>query len=518
MLELSITRRTMLGLLAAAAATPRNLLAQSGGSTRPRFHLTPSTEWINDPQRPIWWNNTWNLWVLWNSNYPNPTYGTEWRHYTSQDLVTWADQGVSIPKYTTSHGDVWTGSSVVDGGNSAGHGQNAIIALMTMPNDGPNGQDQSTALWYSTNGGKSFQFDSIVQQNPHTNGQVNSNFRDPSVFWYAPTGTWVMCLAEGNKIGLYTSANLHSWTYRSGMFSQFDNMECPNIVQLHLYKPDGSHSQDKWVLIVGADGSSTGFTRGTHYWVGNFDGVTFTPDEPNGHWLDGGSDCYATVAFVDANSSDRLSYALAISWQDNWDYAGNLKYPGYWGQLTVTRMLTLKSVNGTSILFNQPLPWFDKVFTSQVSGSNQNIGDPVAYQWPSWPSSPACRIDFIVSPVNGSWPGAFYFSVRGGPNCFTQVGFEPSNNNAFLNRSSCGGTPPTSDSAWSANRNVPCDFSGSVSVTVLVDANSIEVFLNGGRIAISELITAPLNATALNLTSFGGNGVQISNVVIKTVA
>ena len=53
-----------------------------------------------------------------------------------------------------------------------------------------------------------------------------------------------------------------------------------------------------------------------------------------------------------------------------------------------------------------------------------------------------------------------------------------------------------------------------VAVTALVDGNSIEVLLNGGRIAIYPLATAPLDAAALNSTAFGGS-LQVSEVVIK---
>lgn len=516
----AITRRTAVGLMAAAAFAPWSMRAQSGGSTRPRFHLTPSTEWINDPQRPLWTGSFWNLWVLWNGSYPNPTWGTEWRHYISYDLVTWSDQGISIPKYAVTHGnppvnygDVWTGSSVIDTNNTAGYGAGAIVALLTMPNDGPSGQDQSTALWYSADGGTSFTFGSIVQQNPHTNGTVNSNFRDPNVFWHGPSQSWVMSLAEGNKIGLYTSPNLHDWTYRSGMFSSnFGGMECPNMIQLHLYNADGSYSLDKWVLLCGADGSGTGFTGGTFYWVGGFDGATFTPDSTTGQWLDGGADFYATTAFTEANAADPLAYAYAIAWQNNWDYAGSMQTPGYWGQLSITRKLRLQLVNGFPIVFNSPIDAQNNVFNSRVQGADQTISDQVPYAWPSWPNTPACRIDCTLSPVNGSWPGAIYLSVRGDNNYFTQIGFQPRSGNAFLKRDT-GGPAPKSDAAWNDNRNVPCDFSTSVDLSVIVDAGSIEVFLNGGRTAVSGLITAPLTATGLNFTAFGG-ATKISNLAI----
>jgi levanase len=172
-----ITRRAALGLLTAAAAS--RLTACSGGTTtgttttpvtpptpntRPRFNLTPDTAFINDPQRPLWFNNVWNLWVLWNNTYPT-SGGTAWKHYTSADLIMWADRGVSIPKYTTPQGDVWTGSTIIDTNNTAGYGTGAIIALMTQPCDNASGQNQSTCLWYSMDGGTTFIFGSVVMPN-----------------------------------------------------------------------------------------------------------------------------------------------------------------------------------------------------------------------------------------------------------------------------------------------------------------------------------------------------------------
>ena len=55
-------------------------------------------------------------------------------------------------------------------------------------------------------------------------------------------------------------------------------LECPHLFPLHLYNPDGTTTEDKWVLLCGANGTSQGFTTGTAYWVGTFDGITFTPD------------------------------------------------------------------------------------------------------------------------------------------------------------------------------------------------------------------------------------------------
>ena len=537
MIESKISRRFAVGMLAAVAYTPFNMLgcgeqsstSNSGGgsggggttppppaSTRPLYHLTPATEWINDPQRPLWINNTWNLWILWNGDYPTGN-GTAWRRYTSSDLVNWTDQGISIPKYTTVYGDVWTGSSVIDTNNTAGYGAGAVIALMTMPCNTLGGQ--GTGLWYSTDGGVSFQFGAIVQTNPNANITQISDlvFRDPCVFWHAPSGRWVMSLAEIGKLSVYSSADLHTWTYQSGMLrSDLGTMECPHLFQLHLYNSDGSTTtQDKWVLLCGANGTASyNFTAGTAYWVGSFDGITFTPGSTTPQWLDGGPDFYATTVFADANASDSLDYAYAIAWENNWDYAASMPTSGYWGQLSIMRQLKLQTVNGSAILINTPIAAQKNVFTSSVQASDQTISDSVSYNWPTISNSASWLLSFTLSSNNGAWPTGITISVREGDSYLTQIAFSPNAGNASLNRRKSGPVVVV-DGVWEGTYKVPCDFSAPVTVSVYVDMGSVEVFLNGGAAVMSGLITAPATATTLALTASGGSA-SISDMVIQS--
>jgi levanbiose-producing levanase len=489
----------------------------SASSVRPQYHLTPSTEWINDPQRPLWMNNTWNLWVLWNGDYPGGN-GTAWRRYTSSDLMNWTDQGLSIPKYTTAYGDVWTGSTVVDTNGTASYGAGAIIALMTMPCNNLGGQ--STALWYSTNGGASFTFGQIVQTNPQIAQGVASGsmvFRDPSVFWYAPGNRWVMSLAEIGKLSIYTSPDLTNWTYASGMIREdLGTMECPHLVQLHLYQSNGTTTGDKWVLLCGANGTSEGFTTGTAYWVGSFEGTQFTPDSSSPSWLDLGPDFYATTLFADPNASDPLSSIYAIAWENNWNYAAAIPTTGYWGQLSIVRELSLQMLNGAVTLLMSPISAQGGVFKATVTGTNQTISDSVSYSWPSGATNISSRIDFTLSPVGGVWPSAINLAMRSVDGYLTQLGFAPGQSQTTLARNNSGPVP-LSGSAWSNSYAAPCNFSGAVKVSIFIDANSIEVFLNGGQSVMSALITAPSDAVGLNLTAVGGSA-TISDMTIRTMS
>jgi len=531
MTQESISRRSALAMILASASTSKLLpglggkilaASQDTGSviisqnTRPKFHLTPALGWINDPQRPLWLNNLWNLWILWNGDYPTGR-GTSWRRFTSPDLVNWTDQGVSIPKNTTENGDCWTGSSVIDLDNTAGHGAGAVIALMTMSCRNLGGQ--GTGLWYSNDGGATFRFDSIVQVNPNAGNKAirDLTFRDPNISWHKPSGVWVMCLAEIGKISIYTSPDLKKWTYRSAMSrSDLGTLECPNMIQLHLYDDAGSNIGDKWILLCGANGTAKGFTVGTYYWVGSFDGTAFTPDSSDGEWLDQGPDFYAAALFNDATAADPLSRAFAVAWESNWSYVRSFPGKSYIGQLNIIRQLRLQKVDGKPTLLPTPVAAQNNVFDSLQHGSDQIISDAKPYKWPAGSGSTCSRMDFSLSPLRNSWPEAFNLSVRGGHDYSTQIGFEPSKGNVFLKRENCGPAPTTND-AWKKTYSAHCDFSAPVQVSVFLDSTSVDVFVNNGRVAMSALITAPLDATAVNLSVSGGSA-KVSNMVVRRTA
>ncbi|WP_062105840.1 GH32 C-terminal domain-containing protein [Gluconobacter albidus] len=487
------------------------------GDLWPRQHIAVSGGRINDVQRMLYMNGVWHLWFLWNADYPAGN-GTVWRHFTSSDLIRWTDVGVSIPKYTTPNGDPWTGSTVIDVDNTAGFGTGAVIALVTMAGDAVGGQ--ATARWYSTDAGNTFTFDQIVQINPHAGDAsvTDKVFRDPSVQWHAPTRRWVMVLAEIGKISVYTSADLKDWAYQSGLMTPaaLGTCECPGLLQLHLYNQDGTTTQDKWVLYCGANGTSTGFTTGTHYWVGEFDGVTFTPDAADGTWLDAGSDFYAAAFTTDSSAADPLERALGLAWMNNWAYPDALAGGGCNGQLSVPRILQLRvGPGGYPMLFNAPVANQSTVYLGTTVYPGQVISDDTPFDFRTHRAD-FCRIDLTINQVGESWPtDGVYLSVRDIGNQYLQLALRPGDQGGYLRRDQAG-PPAANTDAWLQWRRFGLDFSRkSLSVSVVVDTKSIECFLNNGEISVSSLHTAPMAARDLALTCFGGS-VEIVNCTLRS--
>src|SRR5690606_28889611 len=98
---------------------------------RPQFHFSPKTSWMNDPNGMVYHNGIYHLFFQY---HPDSTiWGPmHWGHATSRDLVHWEEQPIAL--YPDSLGTIFSGSAVVDKDNTAGFGNNALVAIFTHHN------------------------------------------------------------------------------------------------------------------------------------------------------------------------------------------------------------------------------------------------------------------------------------------------------------------------------------------------------------------------------------------------
>ncbi|KQM51892.1 hypothetical protein ASE69_20410 [Sphingomonas sp. Leaf208] len=325
-----------------------------------------------------------------------------------------------------------------------------------------------------------------------------------------------MTLSEEGKIGIYTSTNLKQWTYASGFASTIVGrvMECSHLFKLHMYEANGATSADRWVLLVGGNGTKLGFTVGGYYWVGDFDGMTFTSDALEGQWIDGGADFYAAVVWTDPAAADPLASAYSIAWMSNWDYVNKIPVTqDYRGQLSLVRQLRLQRVANVPRLLSTPLAAQNEVFAPAIAGQDQTITKGRDYVWPAGAEAAACRIDLTFSRIGAIWPDDIILLVRKDDDFETRVLFTAHTNTVSLHREKSGPNVPNVD-AWRQQRSVACDFTtGSINLSLFIDSGSVELFLGSGKATISELITAPLEAKLLNL-SVSNARLKVSGVSI----
>ena len=258
---------------------------------RPVYHHTPAYGWMNDPNGMFYKDGVWHLYFQHNP-YGSTWGNMTWGHSTSTDLVHWQYEG--DPVMADALGLIFSGSSVVDKDNTAGFGAGTIVSFYTSAKSSPWGDVQMQSMAYSTDGGKTF---TKYDGNPVITSTAR-DFRDPKVFWYAPGKHWVMMLAVGQEMQIWSSADLKDWKYESSFGAKQGAhggvWECPDLVEL----PVEGTKEKRWVLICNINPGGPFGGSATQYFVGTFDGKKFTNQFPTKtKWMDYGKDHYATVTF-----------------------------------------------------------------------------------------------------------------------------------------------------------------------------------------------------------------------------
>jgi len=307
---------------------------------RPQFHFTPPQGKINDPNGLCYFNGEWHLFYQLIDPSLGLGSGLVWGHAVSRDLLHW--QHLTPAIVPDRHGVIWSGSAVVDHHDTSGlfGGKGGMVCLFTYfdPADGY----QCQGLAHSADGRTFTTLDRPVigKWKDIPSQKDDKDFRDPKIFWHAPTARWIMAVA-GGRLRIYSSKNLRDWQFES-MVEEI-NTECPDLMQMPI---DGDAGNTTWLLSGG----------GRWYQLGDFDGKRFTPSTPRIP-TDYGPDYYATQTWDNAPGR----YRQAISWLFNWQYETGNPHPfptSPWerGLLTAPVRWSLRTTIDGVRLFQTPDP------------------------------------------------------------------------------------------------------------------------------------------------------------------
>ncbi len=307
------------------------LITLSGSDYRPAYHFTPPSNWMNDPNGLVYYKGEYHLFYQYN---PGATvWGPmNWGHAVSTDLFNWQDLPIALTPDNL--GTIFSGSAVVDSTNTSGFKNGSESPLVSVFTE--NGTQQTQSIAYSNDKGRSW---IKYVNNPVLVNPGIPNFRDPKVIWFPDQNKWIMVVTIGTSINFYSSVDLKNWNYESnfslGILLQGGVCECPDLFQLTV---EGTNTK-KWVLMtsVNADGPNGG--TATEYFVGNFDGKTFTSNATTNSWVDYGTDNYAGNTYNDIPSTD--GRRIFIAWMNNWNYAGVIPATTWRCSMTVPRVITL---------------------------------------------------------------------------------------------------------------------------------------------------------------------------------
>ena len=324
---------------------------------RPVYHHTPQYGWMNDPNGMFYKDGVWHLCYQFNP-YGSQWENMTWGHSTSTDLVHWTANPTAITPDAL--GTIFSGCCVVDKNNTAGFGNDAVIAFYTSA-----GARQMQSMAYSTDGGKTF---TKYKNNPIITSNV-PDFRDPHVFWNAEAGFWNMILAAGQQMSIYSSKDLKEWKHESDFGAEYGNhggvWECPDLMKMKVRGTD----KEKWMLICNINPGGPFGGSATQYFIGEFDGHKFTcEDEPSEtKWMDYGKDHYATITFDNAPDGRHVG----IAWMSNWQYANQVPTKQYRSANSIARDFGLFEYNGETYCSVSPAKEMDAVRGQRISSPSE---------------------------------------------------------------------------------------------------------------------------------------------------
>lgn len=474
---------------------------------RPQYHFSPPKKWMNDPNGLVYHDGIYHLFYQY---YPDDiVWGPmHWGHATSTDMVHWEHKPIAL--YPDEHGLIFSGSAVVDKNNTSGLGTKdnpPLVAIFTYHDmeseKAGNLNYQTQGIAYSLDNGDTW---TKYEGNPVIGNNGIKDFRDPKVFWDADTKQWVMVLVAGDHAQFYRSPNLKDWEFMSDFGQDIGAhggvWECPDLFPLE--HPDPTHYAQKWVLLISINPGGPNGGSATQYFIGDWDGTTFTPNDNQTRWLEYGTDNYAGVTYNNTIGNERLF----IGWMSNWDYARSTPTKVWRSAMTLPRNLKLAKYNDQLVLKNYP---YDKVDSLTIYKQQDYRPGPVSSYDVKDRVFNQHRIQFQTTAEN-----EVVMNLKNKQGDNLKFAMSPLLGKLMLDRTSSGKV----DFQESFGNNVisqpyaPQD--SIVKVSAYLDASSIEIFVDYGRYVFTQQIFPNAPYTHVSITGLSERG--LSELKIDTMA
>lgn len=440
---------------------------------RPVYHHTPAYGWMNDPNGMFYKDGVYHLYFQWNP-YGSVWANMHWGHSTSTDLMHWNFEGSAI--VPDAWGAIFSGSCVVDHNNTAGFGKDAVIAFYTSAKASPWGDVQSQSMAYSLDNGKTF---TKYEGNPILTSS-EKDFRDPKVFWYAPGKHWVMMLAVGQHMEIYSSVNLKEWKKES----EFGAMqgahggvwECPDLVEI----PVEGTREKKWVLICNLNPGGPFGGSAAQYFVGSFDGKKFVNESPTQtKWMDWGKDNYATVTWNNAPDGR----CIALGWMSNWQYANNVPTRQYRSANTLARDLTLYREGQELYLKSTPSVEVKKARGKKVSIPSFRVSEKHEIVNLFEDNQGAYEVEILIQNAGASKIAFCLLNDKGEK---VSMYYDLNRKQFVMDRSESGTVDFSKD--FPAVTVAPANVDKELTLRLFVDRSSIEAFGEDGKFVMTNLV------------------------------
>ena len=445
---------------------------------RPQFHFSTKRGWNNDANGTVYYNGEYHLF------YQHNPFGfrggnTTWGHAVSTDLVHWEELGDAI--YPDELGTIFSGSAVVDWNNTTGFqtgDEPPLICIYTSAGDRTKwseGKPCTQSIAYSNDRGRTW---TKYEGNP-VQDHFRTENRDPKVIWWKETKEWVIVLhMEDHYMAFFKSQDLKRWELQSILYEDAF-YECPELFQLPV---DGDEDNKKWIFYAGHGG----------YLIGDFDGNKFTP-EMKAVRYNYGNCFFASQTFSDILKEDGRRIQMAWGQVDFPDMPFNQ-------MITFPVSLSLHSTEDGLRMFAYPVKEIEKLHGKKYQWRDEDLkpGDNLLTDVKGNLFDIDCEIEVGDADEVG-------FEVNGFPVVYSvsegnlEGGFVDEYREPIVIKDSGDKNDYIGNSIAELK---PVD--GIISLRILVDIPSVDIFGNNGRVYMPMKAVRDLNNKSMKIYAKGG--------------
>ena len=334
---------------------------------------------------------------------------------------------------------------------------------------------EAPAIAYSDDRGRTWE--KLNTHVPLIDPAPSGQLKDVKIFWHKPDKKWIM-VSTSDVLRIFSSPNLLEWTPESDIVGV--RSSCPDLFELPI---DNDNSNTKWVLSL----------AGRSYHLGSFDGHEFkveTPAIPMNH----GPDAFASQTWSDTPDGRRI----ILDWMMNWSYARRLDIipTRPWnGAMSLPRSLSLKTTSHGLRLFQNPIEDISQLHTESSVYENLQISANRVFK----PDLTGTCVDIeaeielrgktifgIHIAESNRTKYVFNHSSHDIDGERTTISYDLSKNKLNLDRRTSGTIYDKDFASEYSCTLVPQK--DRITLRILLDWSSVEVFANNGELVLSALI------------------------------
>lgn len=450
---------------------------------RPLFHLTPLVGWMNDPNGFCWYNGQYHLFYQYHP-YSRSWGPMHWGHAVSRDLLHWTYMPCALaPDTAADAGGCFSGSAV-----PMPDGRLMLVYTGVQPAStvGRETQAQCVAIGDGADFEKAAG-NPVIDPASLPAGYSACDFRDPKA-WLEDDGSYY--LVAGNRqaqrqgaILLFRSDDGLKWEFLREIDSsreEYGRMwECPDFFPLEgrqvlLVSPQEMHAREEFHAGYGTVALLGDYDRKTH---------AFTREQVQP--VDHGLNFYApqTTRAPDGRR-------IMIGWMDNWETCKEAprRHPWY-AQMSTPRELRMEKGR----LMQRPVREFESLWQDTVCHERVTVQEETRL-----PGVQGRLLDMTVTLYpEGSGCRRFSLRLARDERHFILVRCDLARGELVFDRSRGGSLRDIAHT-----RHVPAEVQdGKLTLRLLLDKESVELFINDGERVVTSLIPTPLTANGITFAA-----------------